>query len=441
MDHEGLLLALARGHQGIGPLLETFFSFLATRTDFFHILEEGGLSMGFAPAAAEAMVAEAFSRAQFSYRSAKQPNLLPPQLKNKSLSDCQALTREFNSKHPQSRMQYASPVCRLAVLASPPDFFSQGESTARAPKTSTGARKGSTVAQSAAQPTAATTPARSEVSNQPRTEESRKHAAGHPTASAASSGQADVKQEPASGSRRAKAECREAQVSSSSSSSSSSNSTRADEGGKKVSFINPWNGAILDRYVWSQSINETTCQLRLLEVLQRLQREDCPEQREQRQEPVTEINSKLLSVCLRDDSIKVAYQGRVVFEGKWCCPIQSSESFWVLEQKATLLLSLEKKKETWWDCLIQGDPTIDTTKVESVKRVEDFDEATQGHIRKIVFEQRQKLSGQKTDEEIRQENILRQAWDMEGSPFKGKPFDPNVLKPQSFGQDFPCPPP
>lgn len=31
--------------------------------------------------------------------------------------------------------------------------------------------------------------------------------------------------------------------------------------------------------------------------------------------------------------------------------------------------------------------------VESVKRVEEFDEATQGHIRKIVFEQRQKLSG------------------------------------------------
>lgn len=51
------------------------------------------------------------------------------------------------------------------------------------------------------------------------------------------------------------------------------------------------------------------------------------------------------------------------------------------------------------------------------------------------------VSGQKTDEEIRQENILRQAWDMEGSPFKGQPFDPNVLKPQSFGQDFPCHPP
>lgn len=308
MDHEGLLLALARGHQGIGPLLETFFSFLATRTDFFHILEEGSLSMGFAPAAAEAMVAEAFSRAQFSYRLAKQPHLLPPQLKNKSVSDCQELTRDFNVKHSQSRMQYASPVCRLAVLSSPPDFFSQSQPTARAPKAAAGSRKGCAVARPAVQPTAATNSAQPKVSDQPKIEESKKHAGGHPAASAASCGQADVKQEPANSSQRVKAECKEAQ-STSSSSSSSSYSRRADEKGKKVSFINPWNGAILDRYVWSQSIDETTCQLRILELLQKLQLGESLDQREKHQEPVTEIDSKLLSVCLRDDSIKVTYQG------------------------------------------------------------------------------------------------------------------------------------
>lgn len=59
----------------------------------------------------------------------------------------------------------------------------------------------------------------------------------------------------------------------------------------------------------------------------------------------------------------LASAGRVIFEGKWCHPIQSSESFWVLEQKTFVLLTLEKKRELWWDCLLQGDPTIDTTKV------------------------------------------------------------------------------
>ena len=54
---------------------------------------------------------------------------------------------------------------------------------------------------------------------------------------------------------------------------------------------------------------------------------------------------------------------QLLFEGKWCHPIRSSESFWVLEQKTFLLLTLEKKRELWWDCLIQGDTSIDTTKV------------------------------------------------------------------------------
>ena len=31
-----MLLNIARGHQGIEPLLDTFFTFLATKTDFFY---------------------------------------------------------------------------------------------------------------------------------------------------------------------------------------------------------------------------------------------------------------------------------------------------------------------------------------------------------------------------------------------------------------------
>lgn len=96
---------------------------------------------------------------------------------------------------------------------------------------------------------------------------------------------------------------------------------------------------------------------------------------------------------------------------------------WTLEQKEFLWLSLEKKEERWWDRFLKGDEAIDTTKVrrlsgggfldeaesaeqakrprgregrmqiESVKRVEDFDEATQGHIRKIIFDENQKRQG------------------------------------------------
>ena len=34
--YEQMLLNIARGHQGIEPLLDTFFTFLANKTDFFY---------------------------------------------------------------------------------------------------------------------------------------------------------------------------------------------------------------------------------------------------------------------------------------------------------------------------------------------------------------------------------------------------------------------
>ncbi|KAL8450343.1 hypothetical protein Emag_003189 [Eimeria magna] len=419
MDHEGLLLSLARAHQGIGPLLETFFSFLGSRTDFFHILEEGGPSMGFAPAAAEAMVAEAFSVAQLKYKMSKQPHLLPAALRGKSLKDIQEITKEFNQRNMQtsSRMQFASPVCRLGVVASLPDFLPPAKSSKNRSQPSTHAKR-EPAEPSASSATACVAP---RAVHTPEDEKRNEQQPASP-ASAASSNQ-----QPTRCASTTATACSTQKAKSDESERASGNA--AGGIGKEAAFINPWNGAILDRYVWSQSINDVTCQVRMLELLQ------------QQHQQLKDVNSKLLAVTLRDDSVQIAYDGRVILEGKWCHPIQASDSYWVLEQKAFVLLVLEKKRELWWDCLVQGDPIIDTQKVESVKKVEDFDEATQGHIRKIVYEQSLKRQGLKTPEEIQQENILRQAWDAEGSPFKGQPFDPSVLKPQEFGPPFPGAPP
>ncbi|KAL8432079.1 hypothetical protein ACSSS7_004882 [Eimeria intestinalis] len=416
MDHDGLLLSLARAHQGIGPLLETFFSFLSSHTDFFHILEEGGPSMGFAPAAAEAMVAEAFSVAQLKYKLAKQPHLLPAPLRGKSLNDIREITKEFNQRNEQtaSRIQFASPACRLAVVASPPDFLPPLDTSKSRASSSTDAKR----------ETAQQCPSSAAVCAAPRFVGAHKEGKLKDQQPASAAPSATNSCSPPTQAATTAATSRSMQEAKSDRSDRTSSGSTG-ECGKQRAFINPWNGAILDKYVWSQSINDATCQVRMLELLQ------------QQHQQMTEVDSKLLAVTLRDDSVRIAYDGKVILEGKWCHPIQASESYWVLEQKAFVLLVLEKKRELWWDCLIQGDPIIDTTKVESVKKVEDFDEATQGHIRKIVYEQNLKRQGLKTPEEIQQENILRQAWDAEGSPFKGQPFDPNVLKPQNFGPPFP----
>lgn len=36
--------------------------------------------------------------------------------------------------------------------------------------------------------------------------------------------------------------------------------------------------------------------------------------------------------------------------------------------------------------------------------------------------------GEPTSDQIMQQDILRKAWDAEGSPFKGQPFDPNIVQ-------------
>ena len=57
----------------------------------------------------------------------------------------------------------------------------------------------------------------------------------------------------------------------------------------------------------------------------------------------------------------------------------------------------------------------------------DYDPETQGAIRKIMFDQHQKRLGKPTSDEMKNEDMLRAAWDAEGSPFKGQPFDPSMV--------------
>lgn len=38
------------------------------------------------------------------------------------------------------------------------------------------------------------------------------------------------------------------------------------------------------------------------------------------------------------------------------------------------------------------------------------------------------MLGRPTSDEIRNTELLRKAWDAEGSPFRGQPFDPSVVK-------------
>lgn len=100
-------------------------------------------------------------------------------------------------------------------------------------------------------------------------------------------------------------------------------------------------------------------------------------------------------------------------------------------------------------------------KIDCSRSIEELSEQTQAQINQIQFDEQQKLKGifcsvirlilrrknlkknkkkyslmkcsnynigELTSEQIKQQEMLRKAWNAEGSPFKGQPFDPNIVQ-------------
>lgn len=176
----------------------------------------------------------------------------------------------------------------------------------------------------------------------------------------------------------------------------------------KPSDISTYNGGETDKYIWSQNITDITIQIKL----------DSP------------LKGKDLDITFTHNHIKVFNKkdNTAILEGELDCTIRPDDSTWSLEDNILLLIILEKANENIWKTIIKGDKEIDTTKVDNTKNIDQFDDETQGALRKIVHEQRLKQMGLPTSEEEEKLNMLKKAWDSENSPFKGQQFDPNKVK-------------
>jgi hypothetical protein len=117
-----------------------------------------------------------------------------------------------------------------------------------------------------------------------------------------------------------------------------------------------------------------------------------------------------LRVALRDPPV-------VLLDGDLPEKVRADESLWSIDAAThTMQISLEKIKCTWWASALVGDAEIDTNQVDSTRSITEYDDATQGAIRKAMFDEQQRQRGLPTSGEMATEQILAQARHLPNAP-------------------------
>lgn len=102
----------------------------------------------------------------------------------------------------------------------------------------------------------------------------------------------------------------------------------------------------------------------------------------------------------------------LIIDGNFHKKIKTADSLWTLETdgpKRTLQLTLVKVEGmNWWNCVIEGDPKINTQKVEpESSKLSDLDGDTRKTVEKMMFDQNQKQRGLPTSDELEKRNKLK----------------------------------
>ena len=104
----------------------------------------------------------------------------------------------------------------------------------------------------------------------------------------------------------------------------------------------------------------------------------------------------------------------VFIDGEWCGKIHPDDSEWYLEESDGLkyiVLELTKWRntQTWWNCLIKGEPEIDTQKINpESSKLSDLDGEMKGTVEKMMFDMRQKQNGLPTSDELAKQEKLKE---------------------------------
>uniref|UniRef100_A0A1B6CE11 CS domain-containing protein n=1 Tax=Clastoptera arizonana TaxID=38151 RepID=A0A1B6CE11_9HEMI len=171
-----------------------------------------------------------------------------------------------------------------------------------------------------------------------------------------------------------------------------------------------YNGADRGNYKWSQTIQD-------IDIMVPIKPYVC-------KGSDVKVNVQSQKLCVQTREQDSSWQ--CLLEGELTHSNKKDDSLWSLFPGKHIMIHLEKRNERWWPALLTSEPELDLSLIDAYKPINDLDDREQMKIEKVMWKEKRK-DGLYTSKEMEMHEKLKKAWDLDGSPFKGTPFDPSVL--------------